>query len=145
MKKQSMKKIEFRLRRIAQIWSIIIIVFTLIMLIGYAINWVKTGTSLECSGFGPCLALGGIGRSNKYWLLPGQLSGALLDDFSPTLSLSDSNSTPHPRDIIPGMLVDIKKKLINRDTSTPDNSFCTSAKYKVFVSTEFSPSSKIVT
>jgi len=40
-----MKKIEFRLRRIARIWSIVIIVFTLIMLIGYAINWVKTGTA----------------------------------------------------------------------------------------------------
>ena len=45
MKKQSMNKIEFRLRRIARIWSIVIIVFTLIMLIGYAVNWVKTGTA----------------------------------------------------------------------------------------------------
>jgi len=33
------------LRRIARIWSIVIIVFTLIMLISYAINWVKTGTA----------------------------------------------------------------------------------------------------
>lgn len=40
-----MTKIEFRLRRIARIWSIVIIVFTLIMLIGYAVNWVKTGTA----------------------------------------------------------------------------------------------------
>jgi len=40
-----MKKIEFWLRRIARIWSIVIIVFTLIMLISYAINWVKTGTA----------------------------------------------------------------------------------------------------
>jgi len=55
--------------------------------------------------------LGGIGRSNKYWLLPGKLNGALLVNLSPTLSLSDSNSTPHPRDIIPGMLVDIKEKM----------------------------------
>ncbi len=39
-----MNKIEFRLRRIARIWSIVIIVFTLIILIGYAVNWVKTGT-----------------------------------------------------------------------------------------------------
>jgi len=53
----------------------------------------------------------GIGRSNQYWLLPGKLSGALLDDLSPTLSLSNSNSTPHPWDIIPGVLVDIKKSL----------------------------------
>jgi len=45
MKKQNMKKIEFWLRRIARIWSIVIIVFTLIMLISYAINWVKTGTA----------------------------------------------------------------------------------------------------
>ena len=67
--------------------------------------------NLKCSGFGYCLALGGIGRSNQYWLLPGKLSGALLDDLSPTLSLSNSNSTPHPWDIIPGVLVDIKKSL----------------------------------
>ena len=40
-----MNKIEFRLRWIARIWSIVIIVFTLIMLIGYAVNWVKTGTA----------------------------------------------------------------------------------------------------
>jgi len=45
MKKQSMNKIEFRLRWIARIWSIVIIVFTLIMLTGYAINWVQTGTA----------------------------------------------------------------------------------------------------
>ncbi|GAF82743.1 unnamed protein product, partial [marine sediment metagenome] len=37
--------------------------------------------------------------------------GALLDDLSPTLSISNSNSTPHPWDIIPGVLVDIKKSL----------------------------------
>lgn len=40
-----MNKIEFRLRRVARIWSIVIIVFTLIMLIGYAVNWVQTGTA----------------------------------------------------------------------------------------------------
>ena len=40
-----MNKIEFRLRWIARIWSIVIIVFALIMLIGYAVNWVKTGTA----------------------------------------------------------------------------------------------------
>ena len=34
-----------RLRWIARIWSIVIIVFTLIMLIGYAVNWVQTGTA----------------------------------------------------------------------------------------------------
>jgi len=45
MKKQSTNKIEFRLRWIARIWSIVIIVFTLIMLTGYAVNWVKTGTA----------------------------------------------------------------------------------------------------
>ena len=39
-----MNKNEFRLRRIARIWSIVIIVFTLIMLIDCAVNWVKTGT-----------------------------------------------------------------------------------------------------
>jgi len=67
--------------------------------------------NLKCSGFGPCLALVGIGRSNQYWLLPGKCSGELLDDLSPTLSLSNSNSTPHPWDIVPGVLVDIKKSL----------------------------------
>lgn len=67
--------------------------------------------NLKCFGFGPCLALGGIGRSNQYWILPGKFSGALLDDLSQTLSLSDSNSAPHPRDIIPAVLVDIKKNL----------------------------------
>lgn len=40
-----MNKIEFRLRWIARIWSIVIIVFSLIMLIGYAVNWVQTGTA----------------------------------------------------------------------------------------------------
>ena len=40
-----MNKIKFRLRWIARIWSIVIIVFTLIMLIGYAVNWVQTGTA----------------------------------------------------------------------------------------------------
>lgn len=40
-----MNKIEFRLRWIARIWSIIIILFTLIMLIGYAVNWVQNGTA----------------------------------------------------------------------------------------------------
>ena len=40
-----MNKIEFRLRWIARIWSIVIIVFALIMLIGYAINWIQTGTA----------------------------------------------------------------------------------------------------
>jgi hypothetical protein len=40
-----MNKIEFRLRWIARIWSIVIILFTLIMLIGYAVNWVQTGTA----------------------------------------------------------------------------------------------------
>ena len=40
-----MNKIEFKLRWIARIWSIVIIVFTLIMLIGYAVNWVQTGTA----------------------------------------------------------------------------------------------------
>jgi hypothetical protein len=40
-----MNKIEFRLRWIARIWSIVIIAFVLIMLIGYAVNWVKTGTA----------------------------------------------------------------------------------------------------
>jgi len=39
-----MNKTEYRLRWIARIWSIIIILFTLIMVIGYAVNWVKTGT-----------------------------------------------------------------------------------------------------
>ena len=39
-----MNKIEFRLRWIARIWSVVIIVFTLIMLTGYAVNWVQTGT-----------------------------------------------------------------------------------------------------
>ena len=34
-----------RLRWITRIWSIVIIVFTLIMLIGYAVNWVQTGTA----------------------------------------------------------------------------------------------------
>ena len=43
MKKQRKNKIESRWRRIARIWSIVIIVFTLIMIIGYAGNWVKTG------------------------------------------------------------------------------------------------------
>jgi len=38
MKKQRINKIEFKLRRIARIWSIVIIVFTLIMIIGYAGN-----------------------------------------------------------------------------------------------------------
>jgi len=38
-----MNRFEFRLRWIARIWSIVIIVFTLIMLIGYAVNWVQTG------------------------------------------------------------------------------------------------------
>jgi len=33
------------MNRIARIWSIVIIVFTLIMLIGYAVNWIKTGTA----------------------------------------------------------------------------------------------------
>jgi len=40
-----MNKTEFRLLWIARIWSIVIIVFALIMLIGYAGNWVKTGTA----------------------------------------------------------------------------------------------------
>ena len=126
-----MNKNEFRLRRIARIWSIVIIVFTLIMLIDCAVNWVKTGTvdphamkdyppaenlipphfNLKCSGFGHCLALGGIRRSNQYRLLPGKRSGALLGNLSPTLSLSSSNIASHSWDIVPGMLVDIKKRL----------------------------------
>ncbi len=126
-----MNKTEFKLRWIARIWSIVIIVFALIMLTSYTVNWVQTGTAdphamknyppienlipltliLSVLGFGPCLALGGIGRSNQYWLLPGKLSGALLDDLSPTLSLYNSHSTPHPWDIVPGVLVDIKKNL----------------------------------
>lgn len=40
-----MNKIAFRLRWIARIWSIVIIIFTLIMLIGYTVNWVQTGTA----------------------------------------------------------------------------------------------------
>jgi len=52
--------------------------------------------NLKCSGFGPCLALGRIGRSNQYWLLPDKRSGALLDNLSPTLPLSNSNSTSPP-------------------------------------------------
>lgn len=44
MKKQRKNKIESMWRRIARIWSIVIIVFTLIIIIGYAGNWVKTGT-----------------------------------------------------------------------------------------------------
>ena len=40
-----MNKIVFRLRWIARIWSIVIILFTLIMLIGYAVNWIQTGTA----------------------------------------------------------------------------------------------------
>lgn len=67
--------------------------------------------NLKCSRLRYCLALGRIGRSDQYWLLPDKLSGALLDDLSPTLSLSNSNSTPHPWDIILGVLVDIKKSL----------------------------------
>jgi len=67
--------------------------------------------NLKCFGFRPCLALGGIRWSNQYWLLPGKFSGALLDDLSPTLSLSNSSSTPHSRNIVPGVLVDIKKSL----------------------------------
>ncbi|MEA2021128.1 MAG: hypothetical protein U9N08_01475 [Candidatus Caldatribacteriota bacterium] len=43
MKKQRINLFRFKLRRIARIWSIVIIVFTFIMLAGYAINWIKTG------------------------------------------------------------------------------------------------------
>jgi hypothetical protein len=57
------------------------------------------------------LALGRIRRSAQYRLLPGKLSGTLLDDLSPTLSLYNSHSAPHPRDIVPGVLVEIKKSL----------------------------------
>ena len=126
-----MNKIEFRLRRIARIWSIIIIVFTLIVLIGYAVNWVKTATAdphaiknyppvenlipltivLSVLGLGYCLALGRIRRSNQYRLLPGQLSGALLVNLSPTLSLFNRHNALHSWDIVPGVLVDIKKNL----------------------------------
>jgi len=72
------------MRWIARIWGSLIIVFSLIMLTGYAWNWVTTGKAdpyavegyppsenLLPSGYVPerrwagyCLALGGIGRGN---------------------------------------------------------------------------------
>ena len=40
-----MNKIVFRLRWVARIWSAVVIGFILLMLVGYAWNWVTTGTA----------------------------------------------------------------------------------------------------
>ena len=79
------ERVTKRIRRVARIWSLVIIAFSLIMLTGYAWNWVTTGKAdpYAVEGYPPsenllplamCLSVAGLGVAWRWEGLGGAIN-----------------------------------------------------------------------